>query len=388
MTITQSFTSGDDRYVVSQNGSFVLDFLQGADSLYIHAGETIARMGAGNDYVRFLGGSAAIYGQDGADRFDLYGSGARVNGGDGDDLFNIRGGSDHRLTGRSGNDRFNFLSDTSGVRLHGDDGDDLFVGYGRSIGGSLFGGAGNDRFLNFGNYGRSVTLDGGLGNDLYRIDPLSPPVIVERAGEGIDTVQIVGSAHYTLGANLENLAVIGPAGADGANLTGNALNNRITGSDAAENLLGLEGDDRLAGGGGNDTIFGGNGNDRIEGGDGLDLLYGGLGSDTFVYRSASDAPANGPMGYEFIVDWEYLDRIDLSGIDANTEVAGHQQFRFIGAFFGTPPEGIAAGTVAIAGFGGELYVLGYLDSDEHADMIISLWSAEGEWALSEANLIL
>src|SRR5688572_30697189 len=82
---------------------------------------------------------------------------------------------------------------------------------------------GNDTLVGFG--GDDV-LDGGFGrdamagfagDDTYVVDSAGDRVI-ERAGEGID--RVVSAISYTLGANLENLVLVGGARAG----TGNLLN--------------------------------------------------------------------------------------------------------------------------------------------------------------------
>jgi Ca2+-binding RTX toxin-like protein len=61
---------------------------------------------------------------------------------------------------------------------------------------------------------------------------------------------VISNINWTLGANLENLALTGTAAINGA---GNALNNVLTGNNAANVLNGGTGADRMAGGLGNDT---------------------------------------------------------------------------------------------------------------------------------------
>ena len=60
------------------------------------------------------------------------------------------------------------------------------------------------------------TLIGGLGNDSYVVDNIND-VLVENANEGTDTVQ--SKIDYVLGANFENLTLLGIAAVYG---TGNA----------------------------------------------------------------------------------------------------------------------------------------------------------------------
>lgn len=58
-------------------------------------------------------------------------------------------------------------------------------------------------------------------------------------------------------------------------------------------VFGGNGADYLHGGGGPDVLYGGNGDDILIGCMAADILTGGRGADTFVYRSASEAPAHG-----------------------------------------------------------------------------------------------
>jgi len=119
-------------------------------------------------------------------------------------------------------------------------------------------------------------MEGGLGDDTYVVDDAGD-VVVENAGEGVDTVE--SSIDYTLeGTNLENLTLTGAA----ASGRGNDGDNIIHGN-AADNVLeGLAGNDKLYGGAGNDILMGGAGNDRyvFHLGDGADVIDDAQGSDT------------------------------------------------------------------------------------------------------------
>ncbi|WHS57778.1 M10 family metallopeptidase [Pseudomonas sp. G2-4] len=115
--------------------------------------------------------------------------------------------------------------------------DDTLIG--NALGNLLNGGVGKD------------TMTGGAGNDTYVVDNLTDIVSeTSTLASEIDTVR--SSVTWTLGANLENLTLIGSANLTG---TGNALNNVLTGN-AGNNLLnGGVGRDTLAGGAGNDTYM-------------------------------------------------------------------------------------------------------------------------------------
>ena len=387
--ISELFTNGDDDVLVTLDETYSLSFLGGNDRLVVRAGHVTATMGDGNDVVRIENGSARVYGQNGADTFDIFVDGV-IKGGSGNDLFNVRGGANHSLTGGYGGDRFNFRADTANVRVNGSGGIDVFEGNSRSISGSLFGGAGNDRFLDFGNHGgRAVTLLGGPGNDLYRLDPNSPANILEHLNEGVDTVQIYRGTDYVLTANVENLAVLElPQVPGGAIVSANELSNRIIGSEGDDTIRGLGGNDVLIGQGGLDHLVGGDGDDRLVGGAWNDWIESGSGHDTIVYNSVSDAPSGVAWDYEFIADWDPMDTIDLSAIDANPLIPGDQAFEFAGYSFGEPYKNAQAGTLVISGFGGELYILGYIAGGDDPDLVISLWSAMGEGGLTVDNLIL
>ena len=131
----------------------------------------------------------------------------------------------------------------------GTSGDDILIGSDYSE--MIWGEAGND-LLN-GKGGRDL-LVGGPGDDIYEADIYD--TLVERAGEGNDTVRI--DYHITLPLSFENAELQGTAA---WNATGNATDNRLTGNKGNNILTGLAGNDRLDGKGGNDILIGGTGSD-------------------------------------------------------------------------------------------------------------------------------
>ena len=147
------------------------------------------------------------------------------------------------LIGTGGND--SLTGDYRDNVLLGLDGDDV-----------LDGGDGNDEL--HGGEGSDLLI-GGAGNDVYFSDELDS--IVENPGEGEDEVR-TGSWAYLLGDNLERLTGLS---ADGQELTGNDLDNRIQGGSGGDILRGALGNDHLAGGAGSDRYFyaRGDGDDSI-----------------------------------------------------------------------------------------------------------------------------
>ncbi|MDP2760911.1 MAG: Ig-like domain-containing protein [Sideroxyarcus sp.] len=147
----------------------------------------------------------------------------------------------------------------------------------------LPGTAGND-LINGG--AGADTMTGGLGNDTYVVD-ISGDVIAETStlASEIDTVQ--STISYSLGANVENLALTGVAAING---TGNELNNTIVGNASDNTLLGMAGNDTLVGGVGADVLNGGTGNDSVLGGAGNDhyVFNPGDGVDTVIDSLGND----------------------------------------------------------------------------------------------------
>lgn len=254
---------------------------------YVFSGADTIRGSSGADNLFGLGGNDTIYGGSGNDRID---------GNDGADRLYGDKGAD-RLYGSAGNDA-----------LYGGEGNDF-----------LDGGAGNDKLD--GGAGTD-TMQGGKGDDTYYVT--KGDTIVERAGEGTDTV--VSGISWTLSDNLENLTLTGKDALTGR---GNSLNNKITGNDGNNVLHGLAGNDTLYGGAGNDTLYGGTGKDKLYGGAGSDRLYGGNDRevDLFVFNATTDSRV-GAQRDQIFEFRSGIDRIDLSAIDANTKKAGDQSFAY------------------------------------------------------------
>jgi Ca2+-binding RTX toxin-like protein len=100
----------------------------------------------------------------------------------------------------------------------------------------------------------------------------------------------------------------------------------VTNRGSAANLTGSALADALTGGVGNDTLSGGIGTDTLVGGAGKDLLYGGVDTvkDIFVFNALSDSTTGvRDQLYNF---FSGIDKIDFSGIDANSTLTGNQAF--------------------------------------------------------------
>jgi Ca2+-binding RTX toxin-like protein len=165
--------------------------------------------------------------------------------------------------------------------------------FGREGNDTLDGGIGNDRLLG-GDGADSMT--GGAGNDFYVGD--MGDVVTELAGGGVDTVQTADD--YVLGANVENLIVVG---ADAISGTGNGLANVLTGNIGHNVLSGEAGNDTLDGSIGNDTLKGGIGNDVYLVDSFNDVVEEGIGGGKDIIRATLTYQLNDGQEIEsFILD--------------------------------------------------------------------------------------
>jgi Ca2+-binding RTX toxin-like protein len=205
------------------------------------------------------------------------------------------------------------------------------------------------------------TMEGAIGDDTYVLSQATD-IVIEATGGGMDTVIVNGAFNYTLADEVENLTLQSTA----AQGTGNALDNIIIGNASNNTLRGLDG---------NDTIDGAAGDDTIEGGAGFDTMTGGAGIDTFLFGAAIADIGNDALARDTITDFGATDIMNLLAIDANTGLAGDQDFAYLGngAFTG-------AGQLRLEN--GVLY--GNVDADTGADFQIAL---TGVTSLTNANFI-
>ena len=294
---------GNDTYVVDNAGDLVTEnAAEGTDSVQSFISYTL---GANLENAR-LAGAAAINATGNVFNNTLTGNNANnvLNGGAGADTLigglgndtyivdntadvvieNLNAGTDsvqsavtHTL---GANVESLTLIGTAAINGTGNALDNILVG--NAVNNVLIGAAGNDT-LNGG--GAIDTMFGGLGNDTYVVDNVGDAV-AENVNEGTD--RVTSYITYTLGAEIEELQLLGGAAING---TGNALSNAMWGNGAVNTLTGGAGGDWLDGGGGADTMIGGVGDDGYfadnagdaiveNAGEGVETVYTSLSSYT------------------------------------------------------------------------------------------------------------
>lgn len=313
---------------------------------------------AGDVYLSIenLSGSSfadVLSGDDGANILQAFG---------GNDVLRGRGGAD-RLDGGSGIDTVSYTDAPSAVRA------DLAAGTG------TLGHAAGDVLLsienlNGSNYADLLSGDDGAnilqafdGNDVLRgrggADRLD-------GGAGTDTATYTDAA-FAIRVNL----------ASGTGTMGDAAGDVLV---SIENLNGGNAADILGGDAGANYLQGVGGDDILIGRGGTDILAGGNGADRFAYAATSESA----IGLsDRIIDFNRAqgDRIDLSGIDARSDIAGNQAFSFIG-FSGYSGTGGEIRTLLAST---ALIVYADVDGDRQADMSIAV---SGITSLTAADFIL
>ena len=167
------------------------------------------------------------------------------------------------------------------------------------------------------------TIDGGEGNDVIS-GGSGRDTIIAGAGEDAidggsekDTFDFSGFGNDAIKINLASGSFLHVNGEDVQSFT------------SIENVIGTRGDD---------TITGSFVNNTLQGGRGADMLRGGDGRDQFAYTKTNDSGISG-ASRDVIKDFtiapgggnKFVDRIDLSDIDAVAASGGNQAFTFIGS---------------------------------------------------------
>ena len=311
----------------------------------------------GNDLIRGLGGNDRLFGGTGNDTIDG-GSGADVMiGGDGNDTYTVDNVGDvvtetnaNATTG--GIDRVNssvtfalganienlYLTGTAAIDGTGNDLANSITGNAASN--TLYGLGGND---NLNGLAGADTMNGGDGNDIYAVDNVGDVVIetnADAATGGIDRVS--SSISYGLGANVENLYLIGTAKIDG---TGNELANYILGNSA---------DNRIDGGGGADTMSGGAGNDTYIVDNAGDRVSEGVGSGTDLVVSSANFTLSANV-----------ENLTLSGSAAINGTGNALDNVMIGNGAANSLNGLAGADTMIGGDGNDIYTV-----DNFGDVVI------------------
>ena len=115
-----------------------------------------------------------------------------------------------------------------------------------------------------------------------------------------------------------------------------------------------------------DRFWGDSGANLFQGGGGKDTFTGGAGRDLSDVNQTSASPVG--ANRDVITDFDHLtDDIDLSGIDANTTVAGNQSFRWVGTAALT-----GAGQLGYVTSGGNTIVRMSTDADSASEGEIQL----------------
>jgi Ca2+-binding RTX toxin-like protein/methionine-rich copper-binding protein CopC len=315
----------NDTYVDDETKTTDNDFDGGAGDDSITGGTSVNTLAGGLGKDTLIGGAGndTLNGGDGNDSLDGGTGDDSLTGGKGDDVYvvdadgdvvseSLAQGSDTVRTTLAG---YNLTDKAANVEKLIYDGTANFTGSGNALANTITGNIGNDILDGGENDGKADLLNGGAGDDTYKVG--AGDTVIEKTAAGVDaggtdSVQ-TALASYVLGLYLENLAHPGTLNFTG---TGNALNNSLTGGSGNDKLYGMLGDDALIGGEGNDSLNGGAGNDTLNGGAGNDTLFGGIGdADVAMFSGTADQYRVSRSGLGYAVSGvdgaDYLDGIEL-----------------------------------------------------------------------------
>jgi Ca2+-binding RTX toxin-like protein len=367
--------TGDDTYVVESIGDVVTESAgEGIDTVQSSISYTLgsnlenltlagsaAINGTGNELDNVLTGNSAVNALVGGAGNDVLDGGAgsdTMTGGTGDDTYVVDVAGDVVVEAvNEGTDTVrSSISYTLGSNLENLvlTGSASLNGTGNALANILTGNSGANTLD--GNAGAD-TMIGGAGDDVYVVDNVADTA-VENAGEGYDAVQ--STVSYTLGANIEDLILMGSSALNG---TGNEIDNCLYGNSGANTLVGLGGDDWLDGKAGADTMI------------------GGIGGDMYIVDNAGDVVIeNADEGYDAVKSsisytlTANVEKLQLTGSAAlngtgnalDNELIGNSGANVLTGLGGDDTlDGKAGADTLIGGAGGDLYIV-----DNAGDVVI------------------